>query len=712
MTDEPRRPKSRVRPTNPAPPPPAGAGSVAVPRSVLPEPSENITENITEPVIPTDATGTADGAGGAKAASNERKRRKAFKVPEEMKADVQSAAVPAFRLPPGSPETPRPLGGAWGYGWDRAAPQLPMFARAAAESGQAIPLLVAMAMVESDLQQVWPQGHPQAGRVIEVQDRFGGGPSVGELQVKPQLWQSVLPDADAYDQAGNIRLGATLMARFVRETGSWQRAIETKYHPGTSGAGVTPQHYTRCIAGLIREIEAAGTTPVPKPKPGPPAKPVDPLSVIVGGRPYTAEYGFDDQGPAYYSYFDRRHGNDTDDDTSHPGVDVVVPLGTPLYCPAAGVVTCVGSRGTPTWGQGCGYYADTITGGVGNISVLLDGGVKLVLGHSKHCYANPGDRVAAGQKIGLSGGMNGPHIHVETAVKGAQTGEYWIVEPVAALRSLMQGAVPDKPAEPPAIGLPVRVAIADGAGANRPRTPIDGTDLWITVHETGNPSPNATAAMHQRFVNEGGGPERVSFHLSVDDKEAVQILPLSEIGYHAGDGCDSKRDDIGCFRSVAIETCVNSPLGSAGWVQTQRNLVALIALLLSDPARFVGGKGKRFAADRIAPHQRWSGKNCPARLLAAAALPALVSEAVALAGGTTPAPAKRFPVDLPDGLVEALFGDANPDGPITKAWLAYAKQAGGLPAFLRRVNATDGSVFFVFDDLVLMYRDGKVEAVS
>lgn len=204
------------------------------------------------------------------------------------------------------------------------------------------------------------------------------------------------------------------------------------------------------------------------------------------------------------------------------------------------------------------------------------------------------------------------------------------------------GASGAAPAGPVVVPLPVPlrlvVHIVKSGIPNRPGLPIDGNDLWITVHETDNNDPTADARMHRDYVDGGAEGRKVSFHFAVDDREAYQILPISEIGWHAGDNCDSPATDTGCFRSVGIETCVNAPSGSPRWAQAKRNLSALVAALVVVPHRFEGGAGKRFAFARIAQHHRWSnvGKDCPKRMRAERSLPAVIAEAQAMAAAATP----------------------------------------------------------------------------
>ena len=165
---------------------------------------------------------------------------------------------------------------------------------------------------------------------------------------------------------------------------------------------------------------------------------------------------------------------------------------------------------------------------------------------------------------------------------------------IAAVRSFMA-----QHAEEPLAGVPLRIDWVPRGAANRPELPL--RPAWITVHETANEAPGADAEAHRRFVHAGGGREGVSFHFVVDDREVVQLLPTTEVGWHAGDGANGP----GNRTSVAIELCVHA---GSDWQRTQEHGVQLVAAL----CRALG-----LGPEQVVPHQRWSGKQCPRRLLVA-----------------------------------------------------------------------------------------------
>ncbi len=255
--------------------------------------------------------------------------------------------------------------------------------------------------------------------------------------------------------------------------------------------------------------------------------------------------------------------------------------------------------------------------------------------------------------------------------------------------------------------VPGRVLIATQALAhgNRPGDKLLARE-WITWHETANPTPGANARMHRDFVDGGGGPERVSFHFAVDDNEWVQILPLDEVAWHAGDGCDDP-GDTGCFRSIAIETCVNA---DGDWNRTKQHLVGLTAMLIVTPELFAGGRGATFSTARIAPHARWMRKRCPRRILDEGSFDPLVASVAGLIGGFTPAPGATPGAPLPafpaigradlaywfGGRVPGYRYDESATGLLSALWRDEGLRTGVWPELTAVETRSGGGRLFTF----------------
>ncbi|WP_246118880.1 peptidoglycan recognition protein family protein, partial [Alkalibacillus haloalkaliphilus] len=120
---------------------------------------------------------------------------------------------------------------------------------------------------------------------------------------------------------------------------------------------------------------------------------------------------------------------------------------------------------------------------------------------------------------------------------------------------------------------------------------------YITIHETANTAPGATAFMHANYVTNSSTP--VSWHFTVDDGRVIyQHLPTNETGFHAGDGSgDGNRNSIG------IELCVNN---GGDFYQTRRNAAVLVRKLMND---------FNIPIYNVVTHNHWSGKLCPANML-------------------------------------------------------------------------------------------------
>lgn len=131
------------------------------------------------------------------------------------------------------------------------------------------------------------------------------------------------------------------------------------------------------------------------------------------------------------------------------------------------------------------------------------------------------------------------------------------------------------------------------------KSPYKMTPTRIVVHNTAN---NASADSEIKFMKKtkAQGGRQTSFHFAVDDKEAVQGLPLDRNGWHAGDG-----NGKGNRQGIGIEICY-SKSGGSRFTKAEQNAVELIVYLL---------KKYNWGIDKVTKHQDYSGKYCPHRTL-------------------------------------------------------------------------------------------------
>lgn len=120
---------------------------------------------------------------------------------------------------------------------------------------------------------------------------------------------------------------------------------------------------------------------------------------------------------------------------------------------------------------------------------------------------------------------------------------------------------------------------------------------YITVHDTANTDAGADAKAHVGYLRgDRAASIPSSWHFTVDDKDTIyQHLPLTENGWHAGDGTNG----TGNRQSIAVEICENSDGNRA---KAEANAAWLVAKLLKDYGLKIGA---------VKQHYNWSGKNCP-----------------------------------------------------------------------------------------------------
>ena len=157
-------------------------------------------------------------------------------------------------------------------------------------------------------------------------------------------------------------------------------------------------------------------------------------------------------------------------------------------------------------------------------------------------------------------------------------------------------------------GTPVTVAIIPkGNFKVRPQYRMVATS--ITVHTTGNQRKTADADAHKRLLHRSATDPFApynSYHFVVDDKEIIQLLPISidgqagESSWNAGDGSGK---NSGNRTSIAIEICENA---DGNFKKAEENGKKLIRYLM-DKCNIPHSK--------VVPHKHWSGKDCPKPIL-------------------------------------------------------------------------------------------------
>lgn len=126
--------------------------------------------------------------------------------------------------------------------------------------------------------------------------------------------------------------------------------------------------------------------------------------------------------------------------------------------------------------------------------------------------------------------------------------------------------------------------------------PYEMNPTEITFHNTYNDAP----AINERN-NVANNSTGTSFHIAVDDKEAIQLIPFNRNAWHAGDGTNGR----GNRHSIGVEICY-SQSGGARYRKAELNAVEVIAQLM---IQF------DIPISKVKTHQERNGKYCPHRML-------------------------------------------------------------------------------------------------
>ena len=102
------------------------------------------------------------------------------------------------------------------------------------------------------------------------------------------------------------------------------------------------------------------------------------------------------------------------------------------------------------------------------------------------------------------------------------------------------------------------------------KCPYPMTPKYIVCHNTSN---DASAANEVSYMIRNN--HQVSYHIAVDDKEAIQALPFDRNAWHTGDGANGPGNRHG----IGVEICY-SLSGGPRYTQAEENAVYVMARLL------------------------------------------------------------------------------------------------------------------------------------
>ena len=433
--------------------------------------------------------------------------------------------------------------------WSKVNQDDPLFIKYGKKHTVKPQMLKAMQVVESGGDMIWNQGGSGAFGTMQIKDAFWGAEAqrLG-YNLKTREGQVGMAAAMLGGDARGV-IGSTPEERFLQSYYPVRNPDGSICLNCKGEDGHTPQQYLDDMRRLMKIIDKAADGVITPPPP-PPPETRHPYEVMFGFIP-EYPFGFRKKGGVGYPY-GVNHG--TLESAEHTGDDINVPFGTQFRSPGNGKVLCVGEKGSGMWGQACGFFRDTGHGGptapsvgVGNITVLFDSGHKVVFGHCRTCNFKVGDRVKTGDVIGTTGGMLGPHMHMEVAVSAPEKVPpadrrdgitYWLVNPVPALRIVMgqDGAQP-----PPVVVTPITDIIWEGTTNfhdRRGQVPValvihmtDDRNFSNVKNHFQNPGSNASA----QFVitPDGGkhqfvGSNKSSWTNGIINRPRTDILWLNE----------------------------------------------------------------------------------------------------------------------------------------------------------------------------------------
>lgn len=207
----------------------------------------------------------------------------------------------------------------------------------------------------------------------------------------------------------------------------------------------------------------------------------------------------------------------------------------------------------------------------------------------------------------------------------------------------------------------------------------------LTIHNTGNVS--STAKNERAWLTNATNSRTASFHIVVDEVNAIECLPLTEHAWHSGDGSGD-----GNMKSIGIEICE-----SGDYAQTLDNAAGLVASMLYE---------RGWGVDRMRRHYDWSGKICPRLMYDSgkwtgwATFKAMVS--VKIEGSEEMTAAEQAAFEALEKKVTDLEEKASMTMPTWAKDAVVAAKAAGI------IDTADGGSYDFYRILTIMHRKGLI----
>ena len=128
------------------------------------------------------------------------------------------------------------------------------------------------------------------------------------------------------------------------------------------------------------------------------------------------------------------------------------------------------------------------------------------------------------------------------------------------------------------------------------KCPYQMTPKGICIHNTANDAPAKNEVSYMKSNN-----NEVSYHIAIDDLEAIQVIPFDRNAWHAGDGGNGQ----GNRNYIAVEICY-SESGGDRFIKAEKRAAKEVAALLKEYG---------WTINNVKKHQDFSNKYCPHRTL-------------------------------------------------------------------------------------------------